>query len=322
MSRKRDYLSPSQLIKWERDPEEYYLLYLAEGRVPRTPQTEPMAIGTAFDIEVKNSLHRWALLNSVTGALYPEAGKEDLVYERQIENPLWRGEMRRLGKVLLQSYKDSGAYTDLTMEIGSDLVMEGDGTGELEGLPGIQWKYFPDIRFRDAGGTPMVLDWKCNGYFSNSSVSPKPGFVKVRDGWIGGPYSRGNLTAHRDAKVVRWGKGGVVVNANKDQIDYDWHTQLCIYAVGCFGLDALPFVVGIEQLAFKTLNGVRLPRVASHRWTVTKTDIDRLYERVERMLEAIHSDWIFRHLTREDSKALVDELEFKASLGASAHLFS
>lgn len=321
--RQREYLSPSQLIKWESRPEEYYLLYLADSRVPREPQTEPMAIGTAFDIEVKNSLHRWATGRGITGSLYAEAGLEDMVYARQVENPLHRASVRRLGPVLLQAYKDSGAYQDLTMEIGGDLVMEGEGTGELEGLPGVKWKYFPDIRFRDAGGTPMVLDWKVNGYYSNSNVSPKAGFVKVRDGWIGGERSRGNGAAHKDASVVRWGKGGVVVNANRDQIDYDWNTQLMIYAVGCYGRDALPFVVGIEQLACKTigLNGDRLPRIASHRWTVTKADIDHLYERVNRMLDVISSDWVFRHLSRDDSKRLQDDLEFRASLGASAHLF-
>jgi len=321
MSRKREYLSPSQLIKFEKEPEQYYLLYLAEGSVPREPQTLPMAVGTGFDIEVKGSLHRWAKLNGVSGTLYGEEGVKDMVYERQVDNPLIRDEVRTIGTVLLQAYKDSGAYKDLTLEIGSDLVMEGEGTGELDGLPGIKWKYFPDIRFIEVGGTPTVLDWKVNGYCSMSNVSPKPGYVKVRDGWTGGPRSRGDGTAHASARVVRWGKGNVHVNANRGQIDYDWHTQLCIYFVGCYGRDALPGLIGIDQLACKTINGVRLPRVASHRWTVGKGDIDHLYERVERMLEVIESDWVFRHLTRDESKKLQDELEFKASLGAGAHLF-
>jgi len=51
------YLSPSALGVFEKDREQYYLKYLADNRPPRMPQTEPMAVGSAFDAFVKSYLH-------------------------------------------------------------------------------------------------------------------------------------------------------------------------------------------------------------------------------------------------------------------------
>ena len=52
-----EYLSPTSLNVWKRDQEQFYLQYLAEKRPPREPQTQPMAVGAAFDAYVKSYLY-------------------------------------------------------------------------------------------------------------------------------------------------------------------------------------------------------------------------------------------------------------------------
>ena len=42
-------LSYSSMTLWEKNPEEFYLRYLAEHPAPRLPQEPPMAVGAAFD---------------------------------------------------------------------------------------------------------------------------------------------------------------------------------------------------------------------------------------------------------------------------------
>lgn len=51
------YISPSALKTFEKDAADYYIKYLCPTRVPRMPQTEPMAVGSAFDAFVKSFLH-------------------------------------------------------------------------------------------------------------------------------------------------------------------------------------------------------------------------------------------------------------------------
>ena len=47
------YISPSALKLFEKNPTEYYLKYLADAHPPRSPQTQPMSVGSAFDAFVK-----------------------------------------------------------------------------------------------------------------------------------------------------------------------------------------------------------------------------------------------------------------------------
>ena len=50
-------LSYSSLSLWEKDIDEFYAKYLSDHAAPRLPQTPPMAVGSAFDAEVKAALH-------------------------------------------------------------------------------------------------------------------------------------------------------------------------------------------------------------------------------------------------------------------------
>src|SRR5581483_4264190 len=39
------HLSPTGISLFYKDPDEFYLVYLADARIPRIPQTGPMAVG-------------------------------------------------------------------------------------------------------------------------------------------------------------------------------------------------------------------------------------------------------------------------------------
>lgn len=341
--RARSYLSPSQVLKWEREPETYYIEYLADTKVGRSPQTLPMAVGSAFDAYVKASLKRRF---NLTDESFPYT--EESAIARNIENPMMRKEAMVAGKAMLQGYMDSGAYTALCEEImaggnPTSLRMEVDGTFKIWGIPFV---YKPDydcdspITLPNGQRVAQIVDWKVNGYCSKSNVSPKPGFVIVRDGWKEGAKSRGNGTAHKNAQVIYLnGSDGRRIAVNADRSFYmpsgqmdDWSIQLTIYGLGSMvnrGLLSeegnipkdIAFIVGIEQLACKTVGDARLPRVATHRWMCNHDIIMTLRERVLRMWETIHSDHVFRWMTKDESKRRCEELEVIASTGDNYWLF-
>jgi hypothetical protein len=153
------------------------------------------------------------------------------------------------------------------------------------------------------------------------------------------PKSRGNMTAHKNAIVTPMGKGVLSVNTNDEfyvpsgSVD-DWSVQLAVYAIGTAikwgiydALDESPILVGIDQLACKTISRAghsdqdRLPRVAAHRWLCSAKIRQHLKDRVELMWETINSDHIFRWMTKEESQRRCDELEKLASIGKDAYLF-
>ena len=55
--RKPEYLSPTSISLHEKDVDEFYSRYLADNKMPRMAQTQPMAIGSAFDAFCKSYLH-------------------------------------------------------------------------------------------------------------------------------------------------------------------------------------------------------------------------------------------------------------------------
>jgi hypothetical protein len=317
--RTREYLSPLQLSRWEKEPERYYLEYLADTKVGREPQTLPMAVGSAFDVFVKSSLQRRFGRGYIPGT-------EAEIMLKQVENELYRKElMEEIAPKLLTGYQVSGAYASICGLVGdvTTLEMEYDGKGQLWGIP---WVFKPDFLCRTVGSFPVVIDWKVNGYCSNSNTSPEAGYLRCTDGWQGGVHSRDNGATHKLFQPMKF--GDILVNGNSSMYEVgqgtrsDWNTQLTIYGLGYWGVDAPPMVVGIDQLACKTVEGIgRVPRIAQHRWLVTRASVQAVKERVERMWEAINSDWVFRFMTKDESRARCDELELQASMGASAFLF-
>ena len=173
------HLSYSALSLWETDRSAYYFQYLAENRMPREPQTQPMAAGSAFDAYVKAYLSQRILGHSDL----------DAMFESEVERQHWDFG-REAGVNLLRAYLRSGACKELLakLEAAEAVSFESTVVREVEGVP-IKGK--PDLEYDE-----VILDWKVTGYCYVGTTSPKPGYVMCRDGWRG-KQSRSHGKAHK-----------------------------------------------------------------------------------------------------------------------------
>ena len=73
-------LSYSSLCLFEKEPDEFYVRYLANHRAPRLPQEQPAAVGRAFDAYVKAQLN-WHLYDR---AMSPQF-EFPAIFESQVE---------------------------------------------------------------------------------------------------------------------------------------------------------------------------------------------------------------------------------------------
>jgi hypothetical protein len=329
------YLSPSSISKFYKEPREFYLNYLSENRPERFPQTKPMSIGSAFDAYVKSYLHE-----ALFGKGNPEYELSSL-FEKQVEahNRDWAWDA---GKYAFDCYKLSGALADLMTllstatndprfefeirgTVGGVEVMVVDdtnnqtpcvekaipeepmsnvtideSTGECYTAPGpLVLLGKPDVHFKNKEGFDVILDWKVNGFCGNSNTSPKPGYLKLRDGWLG-VQSKSHNKGHKDAFPMY--HNGALININKklEEVDQDWANQLSIYG----WLLGLPvgsdFIVAIDQLACgPDPSGYPKIRIAEHRTTVSKKHQEELLAKAQHVWEVVHSDHIFRDVDKE-----------------------
>jgi hypothetical protein len=296
------YLSPTSLQKWETDPEEFYLQYLADKRPPRMPQTQPMAVGAAFDAYVKSYYHE-KLFDVVDPRFEFET-----IFEEQVEehNRDWA---REAGKYTFNCYKTSGALADLLVELqqsGSEPRFEFTLQLEIDGVP-LLGK--PDLFFKHKSGTPIILDWKVNGFCSKYNKSPQRGYLRVRDGWVGAP-SRGAGNLHKDAHPMTY--KGVLINVAErlETIYKDWARQLSTYAWLCGAEIGDDFVVAVDQIVAKPdlPNRPKL-RIAEHRGLVGKEYQETTFSEYSELWSIIHSDHIFRNLSFEDSATRCETLD-------------
>src|SRR5690348_10576504 len=100
IKRKPKSLSYSSASLFKKNPEEFFLKYLAGNRPDRIPQQRPAAAGSAFDARVKSSL---AADLGMTDNTY------EVLFEAQVE-PQNREWAAPAGVHLLEEYKATGAY--------------------------------------------------------------------------------------------------------------------------------------------------------------------------------------------------------------------
>jgi hypothetical protein len=296
------YLSPTSLGNWEKDQEEFYLQYLADQRPPRVPQTQPMAVGAAFDAYIKSYYHS-VLFNTVDPRF-----EFDAIFESQVEehNRDWA---RESGKYVFECYKTSGAMADLLGELQkseSEPRFEFTLESEIRGVP-LLGK--PDLYYIHKSGTPIILDWKVNGFCSNHAKSPNRGYLRVRDGWRGVP-SRNANAIHKDAHPMM--HNGVLINIAEylETIYKDWATQLSTYAWLCGAEIGSEFVVAVDQIVAKP-NDPALPqlRIAEHRCLVSADFQRTTISRYSELWEIINSGHIFRNLSFEQSARRCETLD-------------
>lgn len=308
--RKPKYISSSSLGLWETDKEAYYLKHLAEVKPPKEPQMNYMGIGSAFDAYVKSALHE-ALFGKGVDPTY----ELDALFTSQVEEQN-RDECREAGHYAFEAYKLSGAYDDLLADM---LQSEFEPQFEFrldKVVEGVPLMGYPDAFYIHKSGVHVVLDWKCNGFFSKYGATPYKYYSMIRDGWdeTTAKPSRNCSRSHPKykEKTHREVKLGSHCMAETSK---DWADQLSIYAwmlgekVG--GED---FVVCIDQLAAKRREGAYpLLRIANHRAKISTKWQNQLVQRLTSCWKTIQSGHIFTDLSEEDSKARQEILEMEAA---------
>jgi len=279
-----EYLSPTSIKLFYDDIELFYQRYLSDNKLERDGQTQPMAIGSAFDAFVKSYLYE-----RVHGKGHNEQYRLENLFEAQVgeAHRSWAWEN---GKRLFELYQGSGCLADLILELDQAVGpprFEFDVRGEIEGVP-LLGK--PDIFFLSREGARVIYDWKVNGYCSNSLTSPMKGYLRLREG--------SKCTRHKDAFVLN--KGGIDVNIAifLNDVNPGWADQLSIYG-WLLGepIGSEEVIYGIEQVCG---GGGRI-RFASHRLKVSPDYQEALKENIVSAWDVILSGWIFREMSVEDS---------------------
>lgn len=288
------YLSPTSLGNWEKDPEEYYLQYLADNRPPRIPQTQPMAVGAAFDAYIKSYYHS-VLFDTVDPRFEFEA-----IFEAQVEehNRDWA---RETGKYVFECYKTSGALADLLSELQKSQSTPRFEFTLQEEIRGVPLLGKPDLFYIHRSGTPIILDWKVNGFCSKYPKSPNRGYLRVRDGWTGVP-SRNANAVHKDAHPMS--HNGVIINIAEflETIEKSWAVQLSTYAWLCGAEIGSEFVVALDQIVAKPdWEDHPQLRIAEHRCLVSADFQRQTMARYSELWEIVNSNHIFRDLSFQES---------------------
>jgi hypothetical protein len=286
------YISPSSLDTFETNREEWAIRYALKERPPRTPQTQPMSLGSAFDAYIKAHLMECLSI--------PGPGFEQM-FEKSVE-PQHRDWAREHGRRVFEFYSKNGAVANLLFEMESaaeaprfeadvarDVKLDGDTAYKLFGKT--------DIYFKNKGGATIILDWKCNGYCSAKKPSPKPGYINSHSGKM-----------HRHASPLSF--LGMIINASCkiENTDSKWATQLVMYAWSLGAEVGDQFVVGIEQI-------IALDGIYNFRAVASVEFQQDLHKRLCHMWECCRTGHIFSDLSLADNFAKLEQLEkaFKPS---------
>jgi hypothetical protein len=303
-----EYLSPSAVALYLQSPVEYYRRYLCDKRPDREPQTQAMSIGSAFDAYAKAYLYKMLVNRG------DERYELRTIFEAQVEEQ-WRDWAWKHGEYVFNQYKQSGCLADLMLLLkGSvseprfEFEVRGSVSGYREGMEGKFGQVVllgkPDVDFVTADGVHVILDFKVNGYCSNYSVTPKPGYLRLR--------SAGNTHYGEHKSCKAFAHKGMMVNFGSylEHVDEGWARQLAIYGWLCGNPVGSEFVTIIHQLACDGRDKTALPaiRVAEHVTLISKEFQQKVFGQVCDLWEIVHSDWFFRDKTREDSQALCEML--------------
>lgn len=307
--RQLQYLSPTSLTIYTEDKIRFYLLYLADKKCSRDAQTEPMAIGSAFDAYVKNYLHE-----KLFGMGNDPRFDLRTLFEAQVE-PQNRDKAWVAGEHVFTEYKKSGALTDMMVELSSSVttprfefdlmgVVDHQREGSEIQLGAVPFLGKPDLFYTNPAGARVMHDWKVNGFYSKTGASPLSGYVRLRE--IGKPYS-----AHKNAFPMRW-KGLTVNKAQTlDMVKRDWAQQLAIYMWLCGEpVGTEDCVASIDQIVCRPGSAVYPNlRFADHRCMISKTFQLEVYQRAQEAWECITSGHYFREMSKEDSQQRCKQLD-------------
>lgn len=303
-----EYLSPTSLALYEENPETFYMRYLCDERLKRDPQTQPMSIGSSLDAYVKSALHE-----AIFGKGADPRFEFQTIFESQVE-PHNRDWALDHGLYCFEFYKNSGAYFDLL----ADLLKASNSPRfefEIKGIVSTKLgdedtslilSGKPDVFYVNKDGHPIILDFKVNGWCSKSAVSPKPGYLRLRDG------SGTNAGSHKAATIKT--RGGVSYSAGHplETVDKAWARQLAIYGWLLGEEVGNEFFTFIDQFVCKPV-GEKYPvvRVAEHRTFVSEAFQRQVYEDAKLLWQAIKTGHIFLDRSRTASDQLCRTLDAK-----------
>jgi PD-(D/E)XK nuclease superfamily len=299
------YLSPTSIRLFDENMKEFYLNYLSDNRPDKFPQTKPMAVGSAFDAYAKSFLHE-----HLFGKGKDPRFDLQTIFEAQVEQQN-RDFAYTAGKHCFDQYKNSGALSDLMLELGKAVgeprfeleirgVIEGKREGVTLNVEDVVFLGKPDVFFINSQGAHVILDWKVNGYCSGYGVSPLAGYVRLRERTDTGWRNKGQ---HKNAQPMS--HQGVVINCAGylEDVSKEWAQQLSIYGWLCGQDIGADFIVAIDQLVCKPGGEYPHIRIAEHRTRVRKDFQWNTFVQAQKIWEIVHSDHIFREMSLEDSKA-------------------
>jgi hypothetical protein len=223
-------------------------------------------------------------------------------------------------------YRESGALADLLIELNKavgqpvfEVALEGVIQVKRDGVPeaGVNFLGKPDVYFINQLGSPVILDWKVNGWFSKRGASPKKGYLKLRHG----SKNRGLDKDHHKDCIPMMDQGMMInVGLMLDMVDKDWATQLSIYAWLCGSDVGSDFITGLDQLACQSTGG-EYPdvRIAEHRLKVSKSFQWETFLKAQEVWDVVHSNHVFRDKTLEESQAACETLDAQARLICTMH---
>lgn len=314
LKRKPKSLSYSAWALFEKDPEEFFVRYLAGTKAPRLPQENFMSVGSAFDAYAKATLH-WAVYGHDGNGEF-SFGK---LFEDQVEehNRDWA---LNAGKYVYNCYKISGSYhylLDLLLKSIEPPRFESKLDGFINGVP---FSGKPDLRFMlqlyDNEPLRVIFDWKVKGYCSKYGASPTPGFALCRDGYDYRPLKLNATKKFPDGKpsashgtshdrYLAYNHRGLTINeAYMESCNDEYADQ-----VSCYGwlLGERPgdenVVVWIDETVAKFMGVDAKPqlRIANHRARVSRDHQLALVQKITRCWDAITNGHIFVDLPPTDS---------------------
>lgn len=302
------YMSPTSLSTWYSDRDKFYLYYLCPHKPPRDPQTPPMAVGSAFDAKVKSFLVERLL------GKRPEF-EFDTLFTQQVEQHN-RDTALAAGNEVFDVYNKVGALSDLLLDLQGvvgqprfEASIEAPVTSQLH-IGAVPFLGKPDIYFITKFGARVIFDWKVNGYYSNSNVSPKPGYVRQRttDPKINGrSHDKAMVMAHQGMKIA--------ISHPLCTVDGSWAAQLSVYAWLLGEGIGAQFITAIDQIAVgkHPISRAREYRVAQHRSTVTEKFQHDTFALAHKAWHQIQSGHIFDDVSKEESDARCGILDAMAT---------
>lgn len=305
-------LSTTSLHLWEKDPEQFYLKYLSDACPPWEPQSDAMAVGSAFDAYVKCALHHHLFGNDGDGVY-------DLrtLFESQVQDEEMRPWAWEAGKYAFDCYVTWGCYTELLEELEKSEVdprFEFEVNGVIGGVPVVGK---PDLWYKR--GVQVLYDWKVMGFCSKYAQSPKKFHKSCRDCW-GEDRAKptrggGEAKPHKKYNEIDF-HGHKIGDHYLHEVDKSWADQLTIYS-WLQGVEVgEPVVVGLDQLACKPSpdpekNRWPLIRVAQHRCRIHEEWQKSLLARLQLCWDHLQKGHVFMDLSKEDSDARCEVLDME-----------